>query len=134
MKPAQIGKRILLFLMVNTLMFLARVLAFVVSQAMRSRDDDRGGSYFVQYILVHLFEFVFMLLGAVVVCWFSRRREFRADSGGARYTSREQMIGALEALGRVHEGPARATVPASSIHNLRIADEPSGWRKPLSNR
>src|SRR5213592_1912964 len=86
-------------------MFLARVLAFVVSQAMRSRDDDRGGSYFAQYILVHLFEFVFMLLGAVVVCWFSRRREFRADSGGARYTSREQMIGALEALGRVHEGP-----------------------------
>src|SRR5438876_554547 len=39
-------------------MFLARVLAFAVSQAMRSRDDGRGGNYFVQYILVHLFEFI----------------------------------------------------------------------------
>src|SRR3989449_6585625 len=81
-------------------MFLARVLAFVVSQAMRSRDDERGGNYLIQYLLVHLFEFVFSLLGWIVVCWFSRLREFRADAGGARYASREQMIGALEALDR----------------------------------
>ena len=108
-------------------MFLARVLAFVVSQAMRSRDDDRGGGYFVQYILVRLFEFVFMLLGAIVVCWFSRRREFRADSGGARYTSREQMTAALEALSRVHEGPARATAPVDSFQTLKISGQRSGW-------
>src|SRR5437667_2628164 len=106
-------------------MFLARVLAFVVSQAMRSRDNERGGNYFLQYILIHLFEFVFMLLGAIVVCWFSRQREFRADAGGARYTSREQMIGALEALRRVHETPAIAAAgQADSFQTLKISGKP----------
>ena len=68
-----------------------------------------------------------MLLGAIVVCWFSRRREFRADSGGARYTSREQMTGALEALSRVHEGSARATAPVDSFQTLKISGQRSGW-------
>ena len=107
-------------------MFLARVLAFVVSQAMRSRDDERGGSYFLQYILIHLFEFVFMLLGAIVVCWFSRLREFRADAGGARYTSRQQMIGALEALRRVHQEPEHAVAQADSFQALKISGRKGG--------
>ena len=106
-------------------MFLAHVLAFAVSQAMRSRDDERGGNYFVQYLLVHLFEFAFTLLGWIVVCWFSRLREFRADAGGARYASREQMIGALEALRRVHETPAiAAAAQAGSFQTLKIAGKP----------
>jgi len=107
-------------------MFLARVLAFVVSQAMRSRDNERGGNYFLQYILIHLFEFVFMLLGAIVVCWFSRQREFRADAGGARYTSREQMIGALEALRRVHEGSQHSVAQADSFQTLKISGQRGG--------
>jgi len=103
-------------------MFLARVLAFAISQAMRSRDDDRGGSYFVQYLMVQLFQFVFLVLGSIVVCWFSRQREFRADAGGAQYVSRGQMIGALEALRRVHENPALAS-PArpDSFQTLKIS-------------
>src|SRR6266513_4902800 len=106
-------------------MFLARVLAFAVSQAMRSRDDQRGGNYFVQFLLVRLFEFVFSLLGWIVVCWFSRLREFRADAGGARYASREQMIGALEALRRVHEAPAIAAAgQADSFQTLKISGKP----------
>jgi|SRR5438128_294675 len=108
-------------------LFLARVLAFVVSQAMRSRDDDRGGSFFVQYLLVHLFEFVFTLFGWIVVCWFSRQREFRADAGGARYTTRAQMIGALQALRRLHEHPA-AAVPTQhdAFQALKIWGKPGG--------
>jgi heat shock protein HtpX len=105
-------------------MFLARVLAFAVSQGMRSRDDGRGGNYFVQYLLVHLFEFVFSLLGWIVVCWFSRLREFRADAGGARYASRERMIGALEALRRVHETPAITAGQADSFQTLKISGKP----------
>src|SRR5437867_3140938 len=105
-------------------MFLARVLAFVVSQAMRSRDDDRGGSYLLQYMFIHLFEFVFSLLGFIVVCWFSRQREFRADAGGARYAGRERMIGALQALRRVHEGPAPAVAQADSFQTLKISGHP----------
>ena len=107
-------------------MFLARVLAFVVSQAMRSRDDDRGGSYFLQFVLIQLFQFIFSLLGFIVVCWFSRQREFRADAGGARYAGRERMIGALQALRRVHEGPAPAVAQADSFQTLKISGHPGG--------
>ncbi len=83
-------------------MFLARVLAFVVSQAMRSRDDDRGGGW-IEWILYYLFQWVFLLLGMIVVAWFSRKREFRADAGGARYAGRENMINALRTLERLHD-------------------------------
>src|SRR5207244_11560723 len=95
------------------------------SQAMRSRDAPRGGNYFGPYRLVHLFEFVFSLLGWIVVCWFSRLREFRADAGGARYAGRGQMIGALEALRRVHETPAIAAAgQADSFQTLKISGKP----------
>ncbi len=82
-------------------MFLARVLAFVVGQAMRGRDEeDRGGSPWVNTLLVFVFEIFFSFLGMVIVAWFSRYREYRADAGGARLAGRESMIGALRALQR----------------------------------
>lgn len=86
-------------------MFLSRVLAFALSQAMRSRDDDRegGGSFFMQYLLVMVFQVIFGILGSIVVCWFSRWREFRADAGGARLAGRGNMIDALKALQRLHD-------------------------------
>jgi len=88
-------------------LFLSRVLAFVVAQAMRSRDDDREGpSWGLQYLFTILFQIVFSILGMLVVCWFSRWREFRADAGGARLAGRENMIGALRALQRLHDPDA----------------------------
>lgn len=85
-------------------MFLARVLAFAVAQSMRNRDDDRrGGGHFMEFMLVQLFQFVFMILGSIVVASFSRWREYRADAGGARLAGRDKMIGALQALQRVVE-------------------------------
>lgn len=88
---------------VNTVaMFLAWALAIALSQG--SRDDrDRGGNFFLQWILADVFRTVFMLLGLVVVMWFSRWREFRADAGGARLAGRDKMIGALRALEAAHE-------------------------------
>lgn len=83
-------------------MFFARVAAFAVSQAMR-RNDDEGPSYFMQTMLIIAFEIAFGLLGMMVVAWFSRFREYRADSGGARLAGTPKMIGALEALRRTTE-------------------------------
>jgi heat shock protein HtpX len=82
-------------------MFLARVLAFIVSQALRSRDDR--GSGWMQFLLVQVFQVVFSILGWLVVARFSRWREFRADAGGARLAGRENMIGALRALRRLYD-------------------------------
>lgn len=86
-------------------MFAARIVAFAISQAMRSRDDDRdsGGSWFMQFLLVQVFQVVFGLLGMMVTSWFSRFREFRADAGGAQLAGRTSMIDALRALQRLHD-------------------------------
>jgi heat shock protein HtpX len=105
-------------------MFLARVLAFAVSQAMRSRDD-RGGGYMMQYLFVILFQFVFSFFGMIIICWFSRWREFRADAGGARFAGKEHMISALRRLEQLHD---RATVGKESpaFQALKISSKPSG--------
>lgn len=105
-------------------LFLSRVLAFAVTQAMRSRDDrDSGGGYFMQFILVTLFQVVFGILGMIVVSWFSRWREFRADAGGARLAGRRNMIDALQALRRFHD-PELANAEAArapSFQALKIS-------------
>jgi len=104
-------------------MFFARIAAFAVSNLMRSEDDDRRPSYMVQQMLVFLFDILFGLLGSIVVCAFSRYREFRADQGGAGLAGRDKMIGALQALQRTVEmvDPAQ---PA--FQSLKIAGAPKG--------
>lgn len=112
-------------------MFLARILAFAVSNAIRSRDDR--GSYWLQFILVQVFQVILSLLGAIVVCWFSRWREFRADAGGAAYSSRTNMVGALRALQRMHETPATAEAAGpASFQALKISGRPSGFLRLFS--
>ncbi|MBL7689144.1 MAG: protease HtpX [Bdellovibrionaceae bacterium] len=84
-------------------MALARLVAFAISNFMKSDDDREGGGLgpLAYSLTVMALEMVFMLLGSIVVMWFSRQREFRADQGGARYAGREAMIGALRSLQKV---------------------------------
>lgn len=83
---------------VNTfVMFFARIAAWGVSQAMSSKDND-APSPWIHFIAVIAFEILFSLLGAVVVAFYSRRREFRADKGGAFLAGREKMVHALQSL------------------------------------
>jgi heat shock protein HtpX len=83
-------------------MFFARILAFVVSRAL-SKDKESESSYGISYLLVFVFEIIFMLLGSIVIATFSRFREFRADAGGARLAGKENMISALHRLKQVIE-------------------------------
>lgn len=80
-------------------MFFARIIAFAVAQFLRG-DDERGPSFMLQWILTIVLEIALSILGAIVVAFFSRWREFRADAGGARFAGREAMISALEELKR----------------------------------
>jgi len=109
-------------------LFLSRVLAFVVSQALRSRDD-RGGGGWLQYLLVIVFQVVFSILGSIVVCWFSRVREFRADAGGAALAGRDSMITALRALQRMQDPEVAAAEAqhAQSFQTLKISGARSGF-------
>ena len=112
-------------------MFLARILAFVVAQALRSRDER--GSGWMQFMLVQVLQVVLSLLGSIVVCWFSRWREFRADAGGAAYSSRTNMIGALRALQRFHENPALADATGSTAFQaLKINSRRGGLMQLFS--
>lgn len=78
--------------------FLARVLAYICSALGKSRDNSSGRSYISYTIFVFLFEVIFMVLGSLIICAFSRFREFRADRGGAFLAGKENMIAALKAL------------------------------------
>ena len=84
-------------------MFFARVLAFAVTRLGKRSDEASVGSSFFYTILVFVFEIMFMILGSIVIATYSRFREFRADSGGARLAGRDKMIGALRALERTIE-------------------------------
>jgi heat shock protein HtpX len=107
-------------------MFLAEVAAIAISQG-SSRDDNRGGNYFLQMMVYQLFYSGFAMLGAIVVCWFSRWREFRADAGGARLAGRDHMISALRALEAVHEaGADMAGVPQPAFQALKISGKTQG--------
>jgi heat shock protein HtpX len=111
-------------------MFFARIIAFAIDQALRSRDDDRRGGglgYFGYYLVVMLLETVLMVLASVLIYWVSRRREYAADAGSARLTSRETMIHALESL---QENVNLVDNRQASVATLKIHGEPpSVWAK-----
>ena len=80
---------------------LARLVGRVVDGYLSGGRDNSGGGigYFV---VVFVLEMVFGLFASMIAMWFSRRREFRADAGGASLAGRGKMISALEALSRNH--------------------------------
>ena len=79
-------------------MFIARVVAMAIDNALRSDDDGEGLGYFAYLALVMVLQVVFGLLTAPVVAGFSRWREYRADLGGAKLAGSDKMIAALQAL------------------------------------
>ncbi|NOZ09867.1 MAG: protease HtpX [Gammaproteobacteria bacterium] len=81
---------------VNTfVIFLSRVIGQVVDRVVFKNERGHGIAYWVTTIVAQV---ILSILASVIVMWFSRRREFRADAGGARLAGREKMIGALEKL------------------------------------
>ena len=88
---------------VNTfVVFLARVVAFFVDKIVFRTERGTGPGYFITVIVCQI---VFGILASIVVAWFSRRREFRADAGSAQYLGTPQpMIKALAHLGGLPPG------------------------------
>jgi len=79
--------------------FLARIIGGIVDKVILKNERGNGIGYFVTVIVAQI---VLGFLAGMVVAWFSRKREFRADAGGAHLAGTNSMIGALEALKRVH--------------------------------
>jgi heat shock protein HtpX len=109
-------------------MFLSRIIAFAISQAMRGdREDDRdrvGAPSMFGWLIQMVLEMVFLLLGSIVVAAFSRYREYRADAGGARLAGRDSMIRALERLRQTYDYIDPQAQPAAQT--LKISSRPQG--------
>jgi len=88
---------------VNTFVFFfATIIGHIVDRAVFKTERGNGPAY---YIIQMVAQIALGVLASILVMWFSRRREFRADAGGAKLAGREKMIAALQALQRVHETP-----------------------------
>ncbi len=86
---------------VNTfVVFLSTIIGHIVDRVIFKNEEGHGIAYFVSSMIAQV---LFSVLATMIVMWFSRYREFRADAGGAGLTSRRQMASALRALQRVHE-------------------------------
>ena len=83
--------------------FLARIIDGIVDKVILKNERGNGIGYFATVIVAQI---VLGFLAGMVVAWFSRQREFRADAGGAHLAGTNSMIGALEALKRVHSPTA----------------------------
>jgi heat shock protein HtpX len=81
---------------VNTfVVFLSRIVGHFVDRVILKNERGHGIGYFLSSIVAQI---LLGILASMIVCWFSRRREFRADIGGAQYAGSENMISALERL------------------------------------
>jgi heat shock protein HtpX len=90
---------------VNTfVLFLSRAVGHVVDRVVFRTEEGHGPAFFIVSIVSQI---LFGILASIVVMWFSRQREFRADAGSARIAGREGMIAALEALRRASGAPAQ---------------------------
>ena len=85
---------------VNTFVFVAsRIVGNIVDKVVFRNERGHGPAFWITTLVAEL---VLGFLATMIVLWFSRQREFRADGGGARLAGRQNMISALETLGRGH--------------------------------
>ncbi len=89
---------------VNTfVIFISRVVGYFVDRVVfKSEDEGPGPAYLITTIIAQL---VFGVLASIIVMWFSRQREFRADAGSAALEGRGKMIAALRSLQKTAEQP-----------------------------
>lgn len=110
-------------------MFLSRVAAFAISQALRSDDDESPQSPWVNTLITIGLDILFGFLAMPIVAWFSRYREYRADAGAASLAGKEKMISALEALKRAYPQLEESTAASNqNFQSMQISSKSSFWK------
>lgn len=93
---------------INTfVIFFSRVIGFFVDRVVFKVERGYGPGYWITVIIAEL---ILGVLASIIVFWFSRQREFRADAGGARLAGSQKMIGALK---RLQQGQIQSKLPGS---------------------
>ena len=99
-------------------MAISRIIAYAIASR-----NSKNSSAAVNSLVIIVLQITLSLLGSVVICWFSRKREFRADQGSAELASRQKMIAALKALQRTIDIPEPKKRP--SFAALQISSKGS---------
>ncbi|WP_430460806.1 protease HtpX [Thalassolituus sp. LLYu03] len=87
-------------------MFFARIIGNIVDNAMRGNNSENSGPGIGFYVATFVAEIILGFLASMIVAWFSRRREFRADQAGAELVSPAAMVSALAALQQTYDQPS----------------------------
>ena len=96
--------------------FLSRVVGYAVDSFLRKNDEENTGPGMGYWITTIVLDIVLGFAAAIVVAWFSRQREFRADAGAAELMGRKQpMMNALARLGGLHTADLPKSVAAMGI-------------------
>ena len=121
---------------VNTfVIFLARVIAGAISNATRGNNSGGGAlGGFAYYGIVFVLEMLFGILASIIVMWFSRQREYRADAGSAKLVGRQKMIAALTRLKSNSESQLDGTMMAFGISGKSAFSELFMSHPPLDKR
>lgn len=121
---------------VNTfVIFLARLIAGLVDNAVRNHNEEGQGLGGLAYMsIVMVLEMVFGVLASVIVMWFSRHREYRADAGGASLAGRQKMIAALRRLQNNMEPRLEGSLIAFGISGKHGVTEWFMSHPPLEKR
>lgn len=99
-------------------MFFSRIIARIIANSV-----DSKASYMVQMLVTIVLDIAFTILGSIVVAYFSRIREYKADQGGASLAGREKMVAGLRKLKAVYE---RLEPDNSTMAVMKISSRPAG--------
>lgn len=114
---------------VNTfVIFFARLIAGAI------RNNNQQLGTFAYFGIVIVLEIVFGFLASMIVMWFSRQREYRADAGAARLSGPDKMIAALERLKNNHESRLEGSMMAFGIASKKAKSELLLTHPPLEKR
>ncbi|EOQ94991.1 peptidase, M48 family [Leptospira wolbachii serovar Codice str. CDC] len=101
-------------------MFFSRIIAYIASNAVKEEM-----AHIVRIVVTIALDIAFSILGSMAVAYFSRKREFRADAGGAKLAGRESMISALESLRQMVEMPEDPR--GEALASLKISSNKGGF-------
>ncbi|GMM84867.1 protease HtpX [Pseudoalteromonas sp. MTN2-4] len=121
---------------VNTfVIFISKVLAGIVDNFLNSDEEgENSGGSWTYFIFDMIFQIIFGILASVVVAYFSRKREFAADSGAAQLVGAHKMRAALERLRTNHESQLEGSMMAFGIASGKSIADMFSSHPPLEQR
>lgn len=121
---------------VNTfVIFFARVVAGIIDNFFRSNDEEESQGGGLSYMItVFVLEMIFGVLASMIVMWFSRQREYKADAGAARLVGSASMVAALQRLKGNHESQLQGSMTAFGLATKPAASELFMSHPPLEKR